>query len=409
MIKEFITIHKKETTVKVQSSKIDAIRVTDITKKGVRVYDKGLIGISGAIGDRDEDELVQEAIQNLKCAIPYPYEPTTYDRDVRKFNKKPMKKEELLSISESILETLRVEYNHMDFSNDLSIVEVEMTMTNDQGLDLGYKDAYFNMGLIIKEKKSGNIFDGFLSYYGRTFDLEKFWAFNKPYLAAYSQYVELPEGEKLPVFSVNGFQSTQFLDHCLNGENYVNKSSIFADKLDAVLFNRKLTIEQCRDPFYTGETFFDMEGKTSPHGKECLIDHGQFVRVYTDKKTASDYNLPYTGSASGAYDGRPSLVTGSLRTLTDSTNIKEALKGQLAILVLISSGGDFTPDGSFAAPVQVSFLFDGEKIVGKLKEFTMSSHIYQMLGEDYIGTFDNTALYIGDHTQLQGCYMTIRR
>lgn len=79
----------------------------------------------------------------------------------------------------------------------------------------------------------------------------------------------------------------------------------------------------------------------------------------------------------------------------------------MAILVVVSSGGDFTPDGSFAAPVQVSFLFDGERIIGKLPEFTMRSNVYKMLGEDYIGTFENKHLYLGEQTILQGYYMTI--
>lgn len=40
----------------------------------------------------------------------------------------------------------------------------------------------------------------------------------------------------------------------------------------------------------------------------------------------------------------------------------------------------------------------------------MRSHLNAMLGEDYIGTFDNTAFYLGDiPSQLQGYYMTIMR
>ncbi len=40
----------------------------------------------------------------------------------------------------------------------------------------------------------------------------------------------------------------------------------------------------------------------------------------------------------------------------------------------------------------------------------MRSHISKMLGEDYIGTFDNTVFYIGDlPTQVQGYYMTIMK
>lgn len=409
MIKEIIRIHKKETSVKIMGSKIDAIRMKDIVKQGVRVYDRGFIGISGAVGERDENELVSEAIKNLDAKIPYPYEPTSYDRDVRKFNKRPMQPETLKEIAEAITANLSESYTEFDFFNDMSILEVDMTMKNDVGLELGYKDAYLNIGLVIKEKKSGNIMDGFISYQGRTFDMEKFWAFNHMLLKAHNSVVPLPEGDKLPVFTINGSECVMFLDRCLNGENYMNKSSIFAGKMDEVLFNTKISVEQCRDPFYTTEPFFDMEGKTSPHSLECLIHKGQFIGVYTDKKTAKDYNLPYTGSASGAYDGRPNLLTGSLRIATDSSELKQTLNGQLAVLVVISSGGDFTHDGHYAAPVQVSYLFDGEKILGKLEEFSMRSTIFDMLGDDYIGTFDNTHLYMGDNLQLQGSYMKIHR
>jgi len=39
-----------------------------------------------------------------------------------------------------------------------------------------------------------------------------------------------------------------------------------------------------------------------------------------------------------------------------------------------------------------------------------ASHLDKMLGEDYIGTFDNTVFYLGDlPSQLQGYYMTIDR
>jgi PmbA protein len=92
----------------------------------------------------------------------------------------------------------------------------------------------------------------------------------------------------------------------------------------------------------------------------------------------------------------------------DHVDAKKALKGQLAILVIVASGGDFTSDGQFASPVQISFLFDGEKILGKLPEFQMRSQLKTMLGDDYIGTFD-TPFYFGDHERIQGYYMDIVR
>ena len=97
-----------------------------------------------------------------------------------------------------------------------------------------------------------------------------------------------------------------------------------------------------------------MEGVVLEGDAYSLIEKGRLVNVYTDKRTAHTYNLPHTGAASGAYDGMPTLSRAPLRFVVDSHDIKAALDGQMAILVAVSSGGDFTRCG-FAAPVQVGF------------------------------------------------------
>ncbi len=410
MKQESITIREKETAAKVQNTRINAVRTKDIAKKGVRVYEDGKIGISGAIGEVAEDKLVENAVRNLGTGIAYPY-PLSKDRkDHRTYNDNPISAEKLMSITESVLETLGKEYSDFDFSETVSTSEITIEMRNSEGLDLEYKDAYFSLGLILREKKSANLFDGLVMCVGRQFDPDKFWAFNRSYLEAYRNPVALPEGEVLPVFALMPDNLTGFLNKSLNGERFATGSSIFSGKLGEQLFNEKVTLEQNRNPLHEPGAFFDMEGVVLPEDRCVLIEDGKLVSVFTDKKNSVLYNLPHTGSASGAYDDMPSLTTVPLRFRTDSKNLKDALKGQPAILTVISSGGDFTPDGSFAAPVQVSFLFDGENIIGKLPEFTMRSHLNKMLGEDYIGTFDNTVFYLGDiPSQVQGYYMTIMK
>ncbi len=410
MKQESITIREKETAAKIQNTHINAVRTKDITKKGVRVFADGNIGISGAIGDVAEEKLVENAVQNLSVGIEYPY-PISRDRkDHRSYNDNPMTAGELLSVTESILETLRKEYPDFDFSETISANEIMTEMRNSEGLDLKYEDAHYSLGLILKEKKSANLFDGILMCVGCRFDMDKFWAFNRPYLEAYRNRVALPEGEVLPVFTMEPDNLMSFLNRSLNGERFATGSSVFSGKMGEQLFNEKVTLEQNRNPLHQPGAFFDMEGVVLPEDRHVLIESGKLVSVFTDKKNAHLYNLPHTGSASGAYDGMPSLTTVPLRFRTDSRDLKGALKGQPAILTVISSGGDFTPEGSFAAPVQVGFLFDGERIIGRLPEFTMRSHINKMLGEDYIGTFDNTVFYIGDlPTQVQGYYMTIMK
>ena len=189
MQKEFITIREKETAVKIQNTKINAIRTKDITKKGVRVYKDGKIGISGAIGDISDEILVDNAIENLSANISYPYNLSGDLKDHRDYSKEKISSNELVELSEKILKKLRKEYSDFDFSERINTKEITYAMKNTQGLDLEYKDAYMSLGLILKEKKSANVFDGFLQYYGRTFDLDKFWEFNEELLVAYRKEV----------------------------------------------------------------------------------------------------------------------------------------------------------------------------------------------------------------------------
>lgn len=408
MKREFVTLREKETTIKVQNTKINAVRMKDILKKGVRVYHQGKVGVSGAIGDAPLETLLENAQQNLGTNIEYPY-PLTSGKDHRSYNANPISPEALLAYSEEVLTGLRADYTDFDFSESIKAMEITKEMQNDEGLDLRYQDAYYYLGLILKEKKSANLFDGFLSCHGRQLNLPGFWSFTRELLEAYRRPAQLPEGEVLPVFTFGIDTLMGFLGRALNGERYATGSSLYSGKLGEQLFAEKITLEQNRNPLFNNTPFFDQEGVVLPEDRHALISRGKLVSVFTDKKNAALYNLPHTGAAGGDYDGIPTLTTTPLAFQSDTSDLQNALQAP-AILSMVSSGGDFTPDGSYAAPVQVAFLFDGERIIGKLPEFTLRSHISKMLGQDYIGTFDNTRFYLGDMpSQLQGYYMTIVR
>ena len=410
MKKEFISVHTKETAIRVQNSEINALRLKDIVKKGTRVYQGGKIGISGAIGNIPLETLEANAIDNLSLGIDYPFPLSKDNREHRCYNDKPIEAEAAFRIAESLLAVLRQDYPDFSFSESISVTEVVEEMNNTVGLNLKYQDSFFSIGLLLKDKKLANLFDGFLIYLGRRFDSDKFWSFNHTLLEAYRTKAELPAGQVLPVFYFEQDIITGFLARCLNGERFATGSSLFSKKLRQQLFNEKINLEQSRDSRFALTSFFDREGVVLAGDCYPLIEAGKLVNVFTDKKTAHQYNLPHTGAAAGEYDGMPRLSSTHLRFQTDTSDLQSALQGQPAILVAISSGGDFTPDGGFAAPIQISFLFDGQRILGKLPEFTVRSHINKMLGEDYIGTFDNDLFFYSDlPTQLQGFNLEIIR
>src|SRR5690554_1680646 len=173
-----MTIQEKETTARVQQSRVQAVRLKDITKKGVRVYSEGKIGISGAVGEASDALLLEQAEQNLSAGIAYPYPLTKDYKDHRNYNEAPLSSKEVLEYAEEVLAVLRNEYPDFSFSEFVASNEINVQIRNSEGLDLVYQDAFFNIQLILKEKATANLFDGGLSYLSRQVDIERFLNFN---------------------------------------------------------------------------------------------------------------------------------------------------------------------------------------------------------------------------------------
>jgi len=409
MKKETINIKRKETSIKLQASEINSIRVKDIERHAVRVYEKGFIGISGAIGDVSEEILKKQAIKNLASKIPYPYALETARKDHRCYKEKEYSETELMELTQQILDSLNKNFNDFIFSESIKTIYMDYRFNNSEGLDLRYEDEHLELGFIVKAKSSPNLFDSQLLFEGRTLDVDKFLSFASHQLLAERTKVDLPSEGRIPVFFLSPDSLIVFLMRQLNGEAYGNKVSLFDGKIGQKLFNEKLTIIQNNKSKMTYSPFFDREGVTNLGDSVSLIENGVLKRVFTDKKNAKKFNLDHTGSATGEYDDIPSLGFVNIESEVDSKNIQETLKGEKAIFVIIASGGDFNADSHYATPVQSSYLFDGKKFLGKLPDFNMNNTLYNMLGKDYIGTFLSEDLYFGDSHKIFGCYMNIKR
>ena len=171
----------------------------------------------------------------------------------------------------------------------------------------------------------------------------------------------------------------------LSGLSVGSKSSLFAEKINEKVFSDNFTLYQDKDPEEKMRAFFDTEGAVNENYKYTLIENGKILTPYTDKKMAKMFNLHHTGCAGGAYDGVPTLGGFSYTIKESEFSLNELLKGEKGIFVLFAAGGDFTPDGKFGTPVQVSFLMENGKLIGKLPELQISSHIYDMFGQDFRG------------------------
>lgn len=388
---KYIKRHK-QTSINITNTQVDSIRNKDITRIGYRIYDEGCIGIAGAIGNQSDEVLEAQAIANLDLKIPYTYPLSSKKQMQQNYIEDTTSIAQVLKDVEEIMVVLKEEYPDFIISNKVNIEEVETSLSSDQDLELVHKDRHFEWDLVIREHTSINIFDtgigGACRKWNKTLLLNEI----KNHLIAYRNKMTLPEGEKLPIVFMGGdllLLLSKVMDE-LNGYKIGSKASLFTTFMGEQKFNKQFSLYQdhSKDSFlsvFNMEPFFDMEGVVHEDFTYPLIEQGKLVSAYTDKKTAAKFNMPLTGAASASYDGVPTLGTPPVTIRSSGKTLKELLEGQLGLVIIMAAGGDYTPEGKFATPVQLAMLTDGEKLLGRVPEFEISGHMYEIFGEDFVG------------------------
>lgn len=393
MIREYYRSKVKDTTINIVNSQIESIRNKNIEKTGLRVYQNGVIGVAGAIGAYSDDELYREAQEALKKNIEYPVKHSSDMSVSGDFRIEILSLEKLREETEALLDELRERQPDFIYSNKVSLTEVQSSLTNNDGLSLEYADNIISAGIVFKEKSSSSVFDGFLGFQERKYDRKLILDEFNIILNAYKEKISLPNEGRYPIIFLTEETPVIKLITDLHADVFTQGGSIFSGKLGQKLFNESFTFGQSLNPKTAlNRPFFDAEGTVNKDYQFDLIENGVLKAPYCDKKTAHKYGLTPTGSAAASYDGVPqtSLIRPYIKRTSES--VKSLLGGQPGILAMVFEGGDFTPKGDYATPVQLAMLFDGEKIIGRLPEFNLSSDIFNMFGSGYRGTAPNTFL-----------------
>ncbi len=383
MEKEFLKKTEHSVTLNVTAGKIDSFREIEKTTGTVRVYDKGCIGIAGCLGEPNEQELTAKAGEALAFGIPYPCdlgEPLELDE---------RQEGEIIPISgfipaiQAFLDRLVELCPRFAISGKSIIMSTNSEYRNSLGRHLASAARIFDIELLVQNRGSGNLFDTVLAWSGDSFDADQVLAlFKKQYDAFYTP-ADIEPG-RWPVIVAPPVLLGSFLQHFV-GDLYVAQASLLSGKLGQQVFSEKLTVRDDMNPSTVpAACLFDDEGCVAPDYRPTLIENGVLKGLLTTKKTAAQYGLPNLGTAQAAYDGVPGL--GFHRVWLDPTakSLKELVPGK-AVFVVTASGGDATPDGHFATPVQMAYLMEDGELVGRLPDLTISGHFFDLLGKDYIG------------------------
>ena len=383
MEKEFIKDIEKSVTLNVTAGKIDSFRQIEKTRGTVRVYEDGFVGVAGCLGEPDEAALTEKAKKALAFQIPYPekLEGPLEKEEIHEAEIIPVP--EFVSRMQDFLDKLGERCPNFAFSNKIRLTHNRREYRNSKGRRLVSSEKRFSLELIAQSRGSGNIFDTALGWQGNHFDEETLLEqFGKEYDAFY-QPAELPV-HRLPVVMDAIYLLGRTLQHFV-GDLYAAGASLLSGKLGEQAFSDKLTVKDDMHPATTGACFFDAEGCVTADYRPTLVEKGVLKGLLTTKKTAEQYGLPNLGTADAAYDGVPDLGFHGLYLEPTAKSLKELVPGQ-AVYVVMAEGGDVTPEGHFATPVQMAYLLEDGELKGRLPQISISGDFFDMLGKDYLGT-----------------------
>lgn len=397
-MKEKITQRFKQTSLTIQLSEIQAIRRKNTSRTACRVYRDGKIGIAGCIGKADTEELFQKAENNLQYKIDYPVEPTKNIKNDTNITLCNIDDATLCTEVNKVLTELTRRHPDYTVSHKVNLNQYQVNMENELGMDLSYSDKNINIAMLLRRKGSSDIMNTAFGVTSRSFETQKVIEACSEHILAYSEMLPFPK-EPLPLILQDNILTPIFMRD-LSAKLMGTGSSLFQKQIGQQVFSKDFSLKIDNDPMETFAPTFDMEGVITPENLSCLIKDGVILRPYSDKRTSMMYGYENTGCAEGGYDSVPTLGAANVRVVAGSKTIKELLNGQMGILVMFAGGGDFTPDGQYASPVQLAYLTDGEKLLGRLPEFTIKSSIYDIFGKNFIGMSKDRLYTVNDERLL---------
>ncbi|MDD3146760.1 MAG: metallopeptidase TldD-related protein [Candidatus Riflebacteria bacterium] len=405
-MREKLTQTVKQTSLSIVQNEIQAVRRKNISKTGCRVIKDGKIGVAGGLGEVNSEELYARAAQSLDYGIEYDVDISENLQHRTQLDSLKISDSDLCNRISTLLKEIKARHPAFALSNKVNLSHVSLQLENERQLRLEHLDSYLSLSFLIKKQGSTGIMDTFFGLVDRQLDESRVVAAISEIIEAYDNIQPLP-CENLPVI-IGQSLLTRLFQRDLNGKMLGNKASLFQNQLGKKVFSENFSLQIAGDPVETFGPAFDMEGTITAENLSWLIQNGVITRPYTDKKTARRYGFENTGCADGNYDSVPSLGGANLEIKHSGRTLSELLNGRPGLMVQMASGGDFTPDGQFASPVQVAFLTDGRKLLGRVPEFTIKGSIFDFFGNDFIG-LTSDKIYINGNDRMLVTRMAIEK
>ncbi len=386
MQKEYIINTSTVLTVNLVKSAPESFRKVVEKTNTVRVYKDGCIGVAGSIGETDFDALEKQAADNLENKLPYPANLPKNKIKTVDNSKFIFDTDKMMGYVRQLMEKISKALPDFIFSNKIIYREIESHYKNTEGSDLKYKGNRFDASIIIKSKKSANLFDLGYGFHQNYADTDAVVKEIVELCEKYDTPVDIEPG-KYPVLA----ESMDFLMRTLKDmtvEAYAANSSLYKGKLNEKIFADSYSLYIDRNPEENYcLPFFDAEGEYTDDYRQYVIKDGVLVNLLGNKRSADLYKLPVVKSSSAQYDSIPAVGFFGFTEKYGDKSFAQLTK-EKTVMVIMASGGDITTSGDYATPVQYAYLVQDGKMLGRLPDIKIHNNIFNIYGSDYVCAFE---------------------
>lgn len=394
------TLERSTNTIRlgIVDSRIESVRTLAENERAVRVYHGARVGLASAIGEVAREDLVARAVDALAIGVPYALSPEAGRRRESRVPGRPFDLDGLVSFAEALLSALRQDFPGLAFGNAISHTSSTLSLENDADLGLSHREVSTAVALTVRESGSSDLFDTVVAFEAGIPDADAMLAGAREHLGIFRRALDtMVEGPQRVIFRGFGSDLTGPLARPFSNDllvqAYRTGDSRFAGGLEsgARLLSERFTLVDRRDPALARVCPFDHEGVVRETLDLRLFDHGVLRALASDKRSAHRHGVPPTGCAVGGLAELPASGLSTPDLLPTVRGLPELLEGEPGILVWLSMGGDWTPGGELAMPVQVALRLDPEgRPTGRLPKISLRGKLFEIFGEGFLGVTEET-------------------
>jgi PmbA protein len=356
---------------------------------GLRVIHKGRIGFASTTDLRDPSRLVEMAAASAefgdRAQFQLPSQPPqlaeiqTYDKRIERVTAKQM-----VDMGREGLEMSKAADAGYLYSCGVWRSTHTQRIQNSRGLDAARSSTSMGASVSVQEVSDSGLLQVYeFKDWGRRLDSVTDLA--RTVLDKMKQAAAVVPGrlEAMPMVFTPKAASILFgpVGIALNGKHVHKGSSVLRGRIGEQVLDERITVtDDPAVPFAPGTCATDDEG--TPTRKQHFFDKGVLKTFLTDLQTAALLKTEPSGHGFRGYGSRPSPSSTNVIIEPGDVSYDDMVRGMKRGLIIdqtLGSGQSNVLAGEFSVNVELGFVVEDGRIVGRVKDCMVAGNVYEVL------------------------------